>query len=121
RDQELFLRIFGDEVCRFDPATVAKLKTMPPGTRLKFDTNGDRKTDTMYFIDTDSKHDAALGPIVVKAIDRDGDMDQDGGPDLDSDLYVADLHGDGTVDSVVEYIDRDHDNALDEMDIYAYS
>src|SRR4051794_19830077 len=86
RDQELFRRIFGDEVCRFDPAAVAKLKTTPPGTRLKFDTNGDGRTDTIYFIDTDSKHDATLGPIVVKAIDRDGDMDQDGGPDLDSDL-----------------------------------
>ena len=33
RDQELFRRIFGAEVCRFDPAAVAKLKTLPPGTR----------------------------------------------------------------------------------------
>jgi hypothetical protein len=121
RDQELFRRIFGAEVCRFDPAAVAKLKTLPPGTRLKLDTNGDGKIDTIYFIDTDPKNDPALGPIVVKAIDRDGDMDKDGGPDQDSDLYVADLHGDGTVDSVVEYIDRDHDNALDEMAIYSYS
>ena len=59
--------------------------------------------------------------FLSKAIDRDGDMDREGGPDLDSDMYVADLHADGTVDSVVEYIDRDHDNALDEMAIYAYS
>src|SRR5258708_706965 len=121
RDQELFPRIFGAEVCRFDPAAVAKLKTLPPGTRLKLDTNGDGKIDTIYFIDTDPKNDPSLGPIVVKAIDRDGDMDKDGGPDQDSDLYVADLNGDGTVDSVVEYIDHDHDNALDEMAIYSYS
>lgn len=120
-DQALFREIFGEKVCRFDAAAVAKLKTLPPGERLKWDTDGDGRADTAYFIDTDAKHDDRFRPVLVKAIDRDGDMERDGGPDLDSDLYIADLRGDGTVDSVVEYLDRDHDNALDEMAIYTYS
>jgi hypothetical protein len=119
-DQDSFREVFGDQV-RFDQSAVSRLKSLPPGQRLKLDTNGDGKVDTIYFVDADAKHDDRLRPIVVKAIDRDRDMDRDGGPDLDSDLYVADLHCDGTVDSVVEYIDRDHDNALDEMAIYTYS
>jgi hypothetical protein len=119
-DQELFREVFGDQV-RFDQTVVSRLKSLAPGQPLKLDTNGDGKVDTIYFVDPDAKHDDRLRPIVVKAIDRDGDMDRDGGPDLDSDLYVADLHADGTVDSVVEYIDRDRDNALDEMAIYTYS
>lgn len=119
-DQELFRQVFNEQI-KFDPVAVVKVKSLEPGQRLKLDTNRDGKIDTVYFIDTDTKHDDGLRPILVKAIDRDGDMDRDGGPDLDSDLYVADLHGDGTVDSVVEYIDRNHDNALDEMAIYTYS
>jgi hypothetical protein len=120
-DQQLFREIFSEGVCRFDTAAVAKLKTVPAGTRVSLDTDGDGKIDTMYFIDPDAKHEARFRPILVKAIDRDGDMERDGAPDTDSDLYVADVNADGTVDSVVEYIDRDRDNALDEMAIYTYS
>jgi hypothetical protein len=119
--QELFQRIFGKNIVSFDPAAVAKLKTMKPGERLKLDTNGDGKIDTVYFIDDDPKNQAEFRPIIVKAIDQDGDMDRDGDADLDSDLYVADWHGDGTVDAVVEYRDTDHDNGVDEMAIYTYS
>jgi hypothetical protein len=119
--QELFQRIFGKKIVWFDPAAVAKLKTMKPGERLKLDTDGDGKIDTVYFIDDDPKNQAEFRPIVVKAIDQDGDMDRDGDADLDSDLYVADWHGDGTVDAVVEYRDTDHDNGVDEMAIYTYS
>jgi hypothetical protein len=119
-DQELFRQIFGDSI-HFDPAAVAKAKSLPSGGRLKLDTNGDGKIDTIYFIDPDPKHDDRLRPILVKAIDRDGDMERTGSPDRDSDMYVVDLHADGTIDSVVEYIDRDHDQALDEMAIYTYS
>ena len=85
--------------------------------QLKLDTDGDGKIDTVYYIDTDPKHEAQFRPIIVKAIDQDGDMDRDGDADLDSDLYIADWHGDGTVDGVVAYKDLDHDNALDEMAI----
>ena len=41
--------------------------------------------------------------------------------DLDSDLYVADWHADGTVNAVVEYKDTNHDNGVDEIGIYTYS
>ena len=120
-DQQLFREIFGESVLRFDAEILARLKSVPAGTRISVDTNGDGRPDVMYFIDNDERNDARYRPIIVKAIDRDGDMQRDGGPDHDSDLYVADLNGDGTVDSVVEYIDRDHDNQLDEMAIYTYS
>jgi hypothetical protein len=116
--QELFKRLFGEKIVSFDPAAVAKIKTMRPGERLKLDTDGDGKIDTVYFIDDDPKNQSEFRPIIVKAIDQDGDMDRDGDADLDSDLYVADWHGDGTVDTVVEYSDTDHDNGLDEMAIY---
>lgn len=105
-DQELFRMIFGEQICHFDP----RARNLKPGETLKVE-------NTTYFIDMDSKHDDRLRPILVKAIDRDGD----GVLDKDNDLYIADLHADGTVDSVVEYIDNDHDNALDEMAIYTYS
>ena len=111
--QELFQRIFGEKTVAFDPAAVVKLKTMKPGERLKLDTDGDGKIDTVYFIDNDPKNQAEFRPIIVKAIDQDGDMDRDGDADLDSDLYLADWHGDGTVDAVVEYRDTDHDGIFD--------
>jgi uncharacterized protein DUF4861 len=120
-EQALFRRVFGEKVVTFDFAAVAKVKSLPPGERLKLDTNGDGKIDTIYFIDTDPKHEPQFRPILVKVIDQDGDMDRDGDGDLDSDLYVADWHADGTVDAVVEYKDTNHDNGVDEMGIYTYS
>lgn len=117
--QNLFERVFGEKVL-FDPAIVSRLKNHPQ-ERIKLDTNKDGKIDTIYFIDHDPKHQQEFRPILVKAVDRDGDMDRDGGADLDSDLYIADWHADGAVDSVVEYRDTDHDNALDEMAIYTFS
>lgn len=119
--QELFRQIFGDRILTFDPAVRAKLLSRPPGERVKLDTDGDGKIDTIYFIDNDPKHQPQFRPILVKAIDRDGDMDRDDDADLDSDLYVVDWNADGIVDAVVEYRDTDHDNALDEMAIYTYS
>ena len=119
--QALFRRVFGEKIVAFDPVAVAKAKSLPPGERLKLDTNGDGKVDTIYFIDNDPKHEPQFRPILVKVIDQDGDMDRDGDGDLDSDLYVADWHADGTVDAVIEYKDTDGDNGLDEMGIYTYS
>jgi hypothetical protein len=119
--EALFRRVFGEKIVAFDPIAVARLKRLPPGERVKLDTDGDGKIDTIYFIDTDPKHQAQFRPILVKVIDQDGDMDRDGDGDLDSDLYVADWHADGTVDAVIEYKDTDHDNGVDEMAIYTYS
>ncbi len=121
RSQELFKRVFGSAVVSFDPVAVRRLKGLPDGERLKLDTDGDGLVDTIYFIDTDPKHDSQLRPILVKVVDQDGDMDRDGDGDLDSDLYIADYHADGSVDAVVEYKDTDHDNGVDEMGIYTYS
>ncbi len=120
-EQILFRRVFGEKVAAFDPAAVAQVKRLPPGERLKLDTDGDGKIDTIYFIDTDPKHQPEFRPILVKVIDQDGDMDRDGDGDLVSDLYLADWHADGTIDAAVEYRDTDHDNGLDEMGIYTYS
>jgi hypothetical protein len=119
--QELFRRIFGEKAVTFDPDAVAKVNRLPPGERVKLDTNGDGKIDTVYFIDNDPKHQPQFRPILVKVIDEDGDMDRDGDGDFDSDLYIADWHADGSVDGVVDYKDTDGDNGLDEMAIYAYS
>lgn len=120
-EQVLFRRIFGERIAAFDPAAVAKVKRLPPGERLKLDTDGDGKIDTIYFIDTDPKHQPEFRPILVKVIDQDGDMDRDGDGDLDSDLYLADWHADGTINAAIEYRDTDHDNGVDEMGIYTYS
>jgi hypothetical protein len=120
-EQALFRRVFGEKIVAFDPIAVAQVKRLPPGERLKLDTDGDGKIDTIYFIDTDPKHEPQFRPILVKVIDQDGDMDRDGDGDLDSDLYVADWHADGTVDAVIEYKDTNHDNGVDEMGIYTYS
>jgi hypothetical protein len=117
--QKLFEQVFGEHFL-FDPAIVSRLRDNPE-ERIKLDTNKDGRVETIYFIDHDPKHQAEFRPILVKAIDRDGDMERDGGPDLDSDIYFADWHADGMVDSVVEYRDTDHDNTLDEMAIYTFS
>ncbi len=119
--EALFKRLFGERVMALDPQAVAKVKSLPAGERLKLDTDGDGKIDTIYFIDDDPKHQEAFRPVLVKVIDQDGDMDRDQDGDLDSDLYVADWHADGTVDVIVEYRDTDHDNDVDEMAIYSFS
>ena len=59
--------------------------------------------------------------MLVKVVDEDGDMDATGEGDLDSDLYIADWYGDGTVDRAVDYIDTDHDGDLDEQVLYQWA
>jgi hypothetical protein len=117
--QDLFEKVLGEQVL-FDQTIVSRLQKHPQ-ERIKLDTNQDGKIDAIYFIDHDPKHQREFRPILVKAIDRDGDLNRDGDADLDSDLYIADWHADGMVDAVVEYRDTDHDNALDEMVIYTFS
>ena len=117
--QQLFERVFGDRV-KLDPAIVAKVKALPAEKRLFRDTNGDGRNDEVWFIDTQVRHSAKLRPILVRAIDEDGDLDKDGGPDLDSDLFIVDWHADGKVDVVLDYQDNDGDNDVDEMAFYFY-
>lgn len=117
RKQQLFERVFGD-VAKLDPATVARAKTLPPGEYLLLDSNNDGVVDEAWFIDTSARHTKDVLPILVRAIDEDGDLARDGAPDLDSDLYLADWKADGSVDAVIDYHDTDRDNDLDEMAVY---
>lgn len=124
--QELFGRVFGDAV-KLDPAMVAKVKAGKPGERFLVDRNGDGKNDEVWYIDNAMKGGifnpsvvASVQPLLVRAIDEDGDLDSYKGPDLDSDLYVADYRADGTIDAVLDYADMDADNDVDEMAFYFY-
>ncbi|MGQ9651812.1 MAG: DUF4861 family protein, partial [Phycisphaerae bacterium] len=117
--QKLFERVFGDAV-RLDPAMVDKVKAARPGERVLVDRNGDGKNDEAWYIDTAYRHNDRVRPLLVRAIDEDGDLDSWMGPDLDSDLYVADWKTDGTVDVVLDYQDNDGDNDIDEMAFYFY-
>ena len=110
--QAMFERVFG-ETARLDPDTVAKVKALPPGKRLLVDRDGDGKSDEAWFLDTARRH--TKRPILVRAIDEDGDLDEHLGPDLDSDLYLADWDADGAVDVATDYQDDDGDNDLDRM------
>ncbi len=119
KSQALFQKVFGDAV-KLDPAMIAKVKSAKPGERSYLDRNGDGKSDECWFIDASPRHTKARQPLLVRAIDEDGDMDAYQGPDLDSDMYVADAGADGIVDSIVDYADLDHDNDVDEMAFYFY-
>ncbi|HNT89651.1 MAG TPA: hypothetical protein PKL84_17445, partial [Candidatus Hydrogenedentes bacterium] len=115
--QPLFQRIFGDAV-RLDPEMRAKVLADEPGKRHYVDKDGDGRPEEVWFIDTEPRHPEAWRPILVRAIDEDGDLAMGGEPDLDSDLYVADWKGDGIVDAVLDYTDLDGDNDVDEMAFY---
>ncbi|MFH1264750.1 MAG: hypothetical protein ABIK89_03440, partial [Planctomycetota bacterium] len=110
--QAMFERVFG-QAARLDPDTVAKVKALPPGKRLLVDRDGDGKHDEAWFLDTARRH--TKSPILVRAIDEDGDLDEHLGPDLDSDLYLADWDADGIVDVATAYVDDDGDGDLDRM------
>jgi hypothetical protein len=112
--QKIFERVFGEAV-RLDSAMVAKVKAAKPGERILVDGNGDGKNDEVWYIDTAVRHTDKVRPLLVRAIDEDGDLDENMGPDLDSDLYVADWNADGKVDVVLDYQDNDGDNDIDEM------
>ncbi len=116
--QAMFERVFGDAV-KLDPARVAKVKALPPGKRLLVDRDGDGKNDEVWYIDTAARH--TKRPVLIRVIDEDGDLDKDGRPDLDNDLYIADWNADGTVDSVTDYQDNDGDGDVDEMGIYYWN
>jgi len=118
--QKAFERVFGDAV-RLDPNIVAKVKTKKPYEYVFVDRTGDGRNDEVWFIDPSPRHMPHTRPVLVRAIDEDGDLDQDHGPDLDSDLYVVDWKADGVVDVVLDYQDNDGDNDLDEMAFYFFT
>ena len=117
--QQLFEKVFGP-LARFDPAIHKEVASSTPGQRHWIDTDRDGKPQEVWFIDTDSRHPEEFRPVLVKAIDEDGDLREDDEPDLDSDLYVADWKADGTVDAILDYTDTDGDNDVDEMGMYFF-
>jgi hypothetical protein len=117
--QALFRKVFGDAAI-LDPAMVAQVKAAPPGRRFYVDRDGDGRNDEVWFIDTSPRHTAAAQPVLVKVVDEDGDLDSYKGPDQDNDLYIADYHADGTVDAIIDYADKEGDQALHEVGTYFY-
>jgi len=117
--QVLFERVFGEAV-QLDPDTIEKVKAKKPGEYLLIDRDNDGKHDEAWTIDPATRHTKNVQPVLIRAIDEDGDLDEHMGPDLDSDLYVADWHADGTVDVVLDYQDNDGDGDVDEMAFYFY-
>jgi len=112
-NNEIFEKMIGPQA-RMDPAITATVLKSQPGTKTRLDTDGDGRVDTIYFIDNDDRHSPERQPMLVKVVDEDGDMASSGEGDLDSDLYIADWNGDGTIDRIVDYIDLDHDQDVDE-------
>lgn len=115
--QQVFERVFGDAV-KLDPVMRAQITQGKAGQRHYVDRNNDGKPEEVWFIDTDSRHPEAMRPVLVRAIDEDGDLGMGDEPDLDSDLYIADWHADGSVDCICDYTDRDGDQDVDEMAFY---
>jgi len=112
-----FERVFGD-MAVLDSAMRDQVLAAEHGQRHYIDHDGDGNADEVWFVDTAPRHPEEWRPVLVRAIDEDGDLQDDGQPDQDSDLYIADWHGDGTVDAVLDYTDVDDDNDVDEMAMY---
>jgi len=119
RREALFVKVFGEKA-RFPRERVEQVKALGRGRRLWIDSDGDGRVDEVWFIDTARRHLRSQRPVLVRAVDEDGDLRRGGQPDLDSDLYFADWGADGTVDAVLNYTDLDGDQDVDEMAIYFY-
>lgn len=117
--QVAFEWVFGDLV-RLDSQMVQNVLSAEPGKRHYVDKDGDGKPEEVWFIDLSPRHTQSKRPLLVRAIDEDGDLVMGGEPDTDSDLYVVDWNADGTVDSVLDYEDLDGDQDTDRMGIYFY-
>ena len=117
--QRLFEKVFGSAV-RLDESLRRRVREDKPGERHHVDADGDGRPEEVWLIDVDSRHLERFRPLLVRAIDEDGDLRPGGEPDLDSDIYVADWKADGTVDAVLDYTDTDGDQDLDEMGMYFY-
>ncbi len=115
--QKLFERVFGD-AARLDMAVHQSVLAAKPGERVYIDRDNDGDPDEVWFVDRDLRHPAEWQPLVVRVMDEDDDLEDGFEPDHDSDLYIADWKGDGTVDSACDYTDRDGDGDVDEMLLY---
>ena len=111
----VFERIFGKSRL-IAPERIAEVKALPAGEKLALDTNGDGLTDEAWYIDSAYRHDKEI--ILVRAVDEDGDFDETGRPDTDSDLYFFDWDADGYIDVVADYIDDDGDDDVDQMGLF---
>jgi len=112
---DLFQRVFSTSR-DLDAKIVEEVKQLPPGERLTIDTDQDGEADEQWYLDTSRRH--TINPIIVRVVDEDGDLHQDGRGDLDSDLYFWDWQADGKVDVVTDYQDNDGDNDVDEMGVF---
>ena len=92
--QKCFEYVFGDKV-KLDPAMVKKVGADLSGKRYYVDKDNDGKPEEVWYVDVDPRHFDSKRPVLVRAIDRDGDMKMGGEPDLDSDLYIVDYNADG--------------------------
>ncbi len=119
-NNDIFLHMAGPSVM-MDSQVAAKVLKDGPGKKTLLDTDGDGRVDRLYFIDTDDRHENKRSPLLVMVVDEDGDMARTGGGDLDSDLWVADWYGDGTIDRIVDYADLDGDNDVDEQILYQWT
>ena len=117
--QQCFEYVFGEQV-KLDTGMVRKVGADLSGKRYYVDRNGDGKPEEVWYVDIDPRHTKAKRPILVRAIDRDGDLTAGGEPDYDSDLYVVDYNADGKVDAVVSYEDLDGDGDVDRMGIFHF-
>ncbi len=116
---EIFERMIGP-AAKMDPAAAAQALKSKPGAKIRLDVDQDGRVDTIYFVDNDDRHSAERQPLLVKVVDEDGDMGTTGEGDLDSDLYIADWNGDGSIDRAIDYLDLDHDQDVDEMVQYRW-
>lgn len=116
---EYFYKLIGPEV-EFDTTITEEYLLEQPQHQILLDTNNDLIKDTIYMIDTDARHGDTRQPLLVKVVDEDGDMQETGCGDYDSDLYIADWYGDGTIDRVIDYCNLDDDDDVDEQYLYGY-
>ncbi|HAC73856.1 MAG TPA: hypothetical protein DDZ69_04980, partial [Porphyromonadaceae bacterium] len=117
--QKAFEQVFGDAV-RLDPAMVEKVKNDTPGKRHYVDRDGDGKPEEVWFIDIEPRHTEAKKPILVKVVDKNGNLEMGKEPEKYGDLWIADWHADGWVDAVIGYRDLDGDGDLDVMEWFTY-
>ncbi|MBT4484309.1 MAG: hypothetical protein HOC71_11615 [Candidatus Latescibacteria bacterium] len=119
-NNEIFEKMVGREAA-MDPGINVQFLRDKPGHRFAVDSDSDGRIDIIYKIDSAEKHLGKRAPLLVKIVDEDGDMYLTGEGDQDSDLYVADWYGDGTIDRVVDYIDKDRDGDVDEQVLYQWT
>lgn len=118
--QNSFEWVFGD-LAKFDPEMIDKLLNDKPGKRHWIDNDGDGKPEEVWFIDTSSRHTESRRPILVRVIDRNGNLRFGEEPDYAGYLYIVDWNADGTVDAAIEYEDLDGDGDPDRMSIFWYN